>query len=162
MLDGKRELSVTIKGEGRDRPWIVFYGMPGEIISQIAETFGFGDEQTEGHTLAEVTVEANRVFQGLINVQAGLGGKVLKQGTGKAKAEPASDPETAQKVEPEATPQAEPETPAEPQEDPLLKQIAEAADMAAITTIWKANQKAFKERADVAEAVKKRRAEIGV
>lgn len=89
-------ISVTFKHDGKDGTWLVVHGSTAEVKRQIVETF---DIDPEGVSLADLIVEATRLFKATGNVSSQLGGRVIpkgdtapKGGGGNAWAEAANSP----------------------------------------------------------------------
>lgn len=144
----QRRMSVTIKfpqsaNYKGDNPWIAFESSDPEVLKeQIAATFGI--EDTEGLTLADITLEAQTQATASGNAAHGLGAKSF--GTGKAKGASADAFAAARGETPAA--------PAEPERDPLYDLIEGAFDITALQTMWSKNRKVFDEDKDLFAAWK--------
>lgn len=124
-----REVSVTIKHDGKDSTWLVFRGSVEAVREQIIECFGM--TETEGLTLHELSVEATRLVKATSQVANGLGGRVLKGGSQSAFAQAREGGGSAP-------------APAKEDEDVPLKGMIEAAtSVAALKTLWAENKAAF-------------------
>lgn len=131
-------VSVTVKGEGKDLPWMVFHGAPETVLTNLSAIFGDGTETLRD--VPSLAAQAHVDWNASINVAKGLGGRVLSIVKDK-KAD---------------------ETPAE--EDPrngLLAEIAAITDPAELPKLWAANKAAF-EDADLLAAWKARGKELTI
>lgn len=75
------QISVTIKGDGKDATWIVFHGNVAEVRRQIVEVFELTEEGDEKAPLYDLVNEATRTFKTTGNVSSALGGRVIGGGS---------------------------------------------------------------------------------
>lgn len=134
-------VTVTIKeGKGYEASWFVFRGSNEQVKADLIQFFGLDPATSAKLTTFEVTNNARQVAQGLATVAATVGAVVIDGGTNPAVAggTPGDDPWAAAASEQAA--------PADPNAA-LLSQIAAAASVADLQTLWVDNQGAFSDAA---------------
>lgn len=145
-----REVTVTIKvPESKkyagDAPWFVFRGTVDAVSEQIGQTFGIA---IAGLTLADVTINAQRLATNLNSMAQALGGTIIP-----SKDDNDSPPwDTSSAVSKNDVWQKA----AEKQEkvDPILAGIEAATTVADLQQHWAENQEKFNQNAEYMSAYK--------
>jgi hypothetical protein len=128
-------VTVTIKeGKGYEASWFVFRGSSEQVKADLISFFGLDAETSAKLTTFEVTNNARQVAQGLATVAQTIGAVVIDAASNTAAGTPGDDPWAAAASEQAA--------PADPNAA-LLSQIAAAASVADLQTLWVDNQGAF-------------------
>lgn len=98
------EVTVTIKfGKDYDAPWIVFRGSPASAHDEIVSTFGFDAKESEGLTLAQLTLNATKAAKAANGVSSAGGTAVSPWGARRA----SGRGHTQEKSEPKGNPLAQ-------------------------------------------------------
>lgn len=116
MAERDRGLSVTLKAQGKDRPWLVFTGKPQDIAEDIAQTLGYDSEDIDGLTVAQLVLKAQKEFEGMDAVSQGLDAVPIPGFSGGRKAG-GSWKSAYEKAE------AKPEPESKPEHETVLEQI---------------------------------------
>jgi hypothetical protein len=139
------KIGVTIKvPESKkyagDNPWFVFEGTNADDIkAKIGATFGM---DTEGLTLSDVVINAQRLATGLGAVAHGLGGSVLASGRADSSQAAGGAPVGGGDVWSQVNGAANGQ-PAQEVVDPILDAIEKATSVDELKQLWAENQAAF-------------------
>jgi hypothetical protein len=133
-----RRVSATIKYPesaryANDNPWLVFEGNVEAVREQVIEAFGM--EETEGLTLADAVVNAQRQASTTGAVANGLGGTVISKGGSAWDKAKGGSPAPAKPEKSEA----------EIEVERLTAEVAKVSTTAELQDLWARNQEAFKD-----------------
>ena len=162
MADNLRErgVSVTLKRQGKDQPWIVFTGTVEEVRQDICAAVGIETQPT----LARTVVQAQQAFETGVTPLL----RASQEPPAPVEPKPAGDPVEAvvealdgEVISIETTDDPWDEGPAEPTalKDPLIEAINAAESKAELRAVFLAHKDRFNEP-EVTAAAKKRSEEL--